>query len=148
MMKRFAVIFTALILGFAGCQTPQERVQAPSTQHDLGDARRLALAWLSLVDQEQYSEAFDQYNDAAKLRVRSKESSIAFYKAIRQPHGRPVHRRIAREAQVKELPMLPPSEYAVFDFSTDFSAQKDVFEEVLTEYRDGKWTIAGYACHK
>ena len=31
-------IFAALILGFAGCQTPQERVQAPSTQHDLGDA--------------------------------------------------------------------------------------------------------------
>jgi Protein of unknown function (DUF4019) len=148
MMKRFVIIITVLILGLAGCQTAQERVQAPSTQHDLGDARRLALAWLALVDQEQYSEAFDQYNDAAKQRVRSKESSIAFYQAIRQPHGRPVGRRISREAHVTEFPMLPPSEYAVFDFSTDFPAQKDVFEEVLTEYRGGNWTIAGYACHK
>jgi hypothetical protein len=106
------------------------------------------MAWLSLVDDGRYSEAYDQYNAGAKQRVRSKESSLSFYRAIRQPHGRPISRTIAREFYTTTLPMLPQSEYAVFDFSTDFAAETGVFEEVLTEYKDGKWEIAGYACHK
>ena len=145
-MKQIIPILAILIFGTAGCQSTQNHGPAPMVQHDLADARRLALTWLALVDEEKYSEAYEQYNESAKKRTKSK-SSMAFYRAIRQPHGRPLDRRIVREAHMTQLPLLPPSEYGVFDFATDFASETGVYEQVLTEYKDGKWEITGYACH-
>lgn len=137
-----------LALALPVCAVGKVRPKEDAHAAEVAAAKKVALAWLELVDAENYDAAYDQYSEGAKRRVKSKEQSVAFYEHIRKPHGAPLERRMASEQFATTLPMLPTGEYVLIDFLTDFTDKKGVKEEVLLERVARKWVVSGYACGK
>jgi len=101
-------------------------------------------AWLSLVDQGNYSGSWEEaaeYFRAAVTVEQWKRSMVAF----RSPLGRVVSRKLKSTYYTSTLPGAPDGEYVVIQFETSFENKKSVIETVTPMLdTDGKWRVSGY----
>jgi hypothetical protein len=101
-------------------------------------------AWLSLVDEGNYAESWNQAAGFFKNAV-TKEQWQSSMKAFRVPLGKMVARKLKSKQYTKTLPGAPDGEYVVIQYETTFEKKQTSIETVTPMLdKDGKWRVSGY----
>jgi hypothetical protein len=107
-------------------------------------AVKAAGAWLSLVDDGNYAESWNQASGLFKAAV-TKEQWQQSLKAVRVPLGKMVARELKSKQYTKTLPGAPDGEYVVIQYKTTFENKKSAIETVIPMLeKDGRWRVSGY----
>ena len=103
-----------------------------------------AKAWLFLVDEEKYSDSWNEaagYFKGAVKEERWRET----LQAVRKPLGKVISREVKSKSYHTSLPGAPDGEYVVIQFETAFENKKSAIETVTPMMdKDGKWRVSGY----
>ena len=103
-----------------------------------------SMAWLSLVDEGNYAESWNQAAGLFKNAV-TKEQWLNSMQAFRVPLGKIVARKLKSKQYTKTLPGAPDGEYVVIQYETTFENKKSSVETVTPMLdKDGKWRVSGY----
>jgi hypothetical protein len=101
-------------------------------------------AWLSLVDEGNYAESWNQAAGFFKNAV-TKGQWQSSMKAFRVPLGKMVARKLKSKQYTKTLPGAPDGEYVVIQYETTFEKKQTSIETVTPMLdKDGKWRVSGY----
>jgi hypothetical protein len=101
-------------------------------------------AWLSLVDEGNYAESWNQASALFKGAV-TKDRWQQSLKAARAPLGKLMVRKLKSKQYTKTLPGAPDGEYIVIQYETTFENKKSAVETVTPMLdKDGKWRVSGY----
>ncbi len=101
-------------------------------------------AWLSLVDEGNYAESWNQASALFKAAV-TKEQWQNTVKAVRVPLGKVVVRKLKSKQYTKTLPGAPDGEYVVTQYETTFEKKQSAIETITPMLdKDGKWRVSGY----
>ncbi|MDP3016406.1 MAG: DUF4019 domain-containing protein [Deltaproteobacteria bacterium] len=104
----------------------------------------VAGAWLSLVDEGNYAESWNQAAGFFKNAV-TKEQWQNTVRAVRIPLGKLVARKLKSKQYTKTLPGAPDGEYVVIEYDTTFEKKQSAIETVTPMLdKDGKWRVSGY----
>ncbi len=104
----------------------------------------VAGAWLSLVDEGNYAESWNQAAGFFKNAV-TKEQWQNTVRAVRIPLGKLVARKLKSKQYTKTLPGAPDGEYVVIEYDTTFEKKQSAIETVTPILdKDGKWRVSGY----
>jgi hypothetical protein len=100
--------------------------------------------WLSLVDEGNYAESWNQAAGFFKNAV-TKEQWLNSMKAFRVPLGNMVVRKLKSKQYTKTLPGAPDGEYVVIQYETTFEKKQSAIETVTPMLdKDGKWRVSGF----
>jgi hypothetical protein len=103
-----------------------------------------AEAWLALVDQAKYGEAWDTASEYLKNAV-SKEDFAKSLGAARKPLGKVKSRELKSKQYATSLPGTPDGEYVVIQYKTAFENKKAGVETITPMLdKDKKWRVSGY----
>lgn len=103
-----------------------------------------AEAWLVLVDQEKYSESWDEAAQLFKGAI-SKDKWAETIRTARTPFGKLLSRRLKSKQYAETLPGAPDGKYVVIQYETSFEKKKSAIETVTPmEDPDGAWRVSGY----
>lgn len=100
--------------------------------------------WLSLVDQGQYGESWNETAEYFRSAV-SQTQWEQMVQAARNPLGKLTTRNVKMKTYTNTLPGVPDGEYVVIEFETSFENKKSAIETVIPMMdKDGKWRVSGY----
>lgn len=100
--------------------------------------------WLSLVDAEKYAESWTESAEFFRNAVTQDQWKSAA-KAVRQPLGKLISRRVKSTAYKTSLPGAPEGQYVVIQFESSFGNKKTAIETITPmKDPDGKWRVSGY----
>jgi len=103
-----------------------------------------ASAWLSLVDEGNYVESWNQASGFFKAAV-TQEQWQQSLRAFRLPLGKVVARKLKSKQYTTTLPGAPDGEYVVIQYETTFENKQSATETVTPMLdKDGKWRVSGY----
>jgi hypothetical protein len=103
-----------------------------------------AEAWLVLVDQEKYSESWDEAAQLFQGAITKTKWGEAL-RAVRAPLGKLVSRELKSKQYAESLPSAPDGKYVVLRYETSFEKKKSAIETVTPmEDPDGTWRVSGY----
>jgi hypothetical protein len=98
-----------------------------------------SLAWVAVIDQGKFKEAWDNGSVTLKLKV-PENSWETILNATRKPLGKVLERKVVDQRTSQNPPGLPAGDYIVMIYKTDFESKKGVTELVtLVQESDGKW---------
>ena len=138
MNAKIRIICAALLLLPLAAGAAEKREDAEKS------AVKAAEAWLKLVDQAKYGEAWDSAAEYLKNAV-SKEDFGKSLGAVRKPLGKVKSRELKGAKYATSLPGAPDGEYVVIQFKTVFENKKDTVETVTPMLdKDKKWRSSGY----
>jgi len=118
----------------------------PIQANEVGEKGAIAAsgAWLSLVDEGNYAESWNQVAGLFKNAV-TKEQWQSTVKAVRTPLGKVVVRKLKSKKYTETMPGAPDGEYVVIQYETTFENKKSAVETVTPMLdKDGKWRVSGY----
>jgi hypothetical protein len=105
-------------------------------------AMTAANAWLALVDAGEYQQSWLTANKT--LKEQSEKNEWANYlKAIREPLGKVISRRVTRSRTVSQIQGMPNGEYFQVQFEVKFPT-KSGMERMTVAKEGGSWKVAGY----
>jgi Protein of unknown function (DUF4019) len=112
------------------------------------DKVKLALSsaetWLSLVDEGEYADSWNEAASYFKGAVKQEQWQETL-KAVRKPLGKVISREVKSKSYHTSLPGAPDGEYVVIQFETSFENKKSAIETVTPmKDKDGKWRVSGY----
>jgi len=100
--------------------------------------------WLSLVDEGQYAESWEETAEYFRNAVKLEQWEQAL-QAIREPLGGILSRKVKSSTYMTSLPGAPDGEYVVILFETSFENKQSAIETVTPMLeKDGQWRISGY----
>ena len=106
------------------------------------DIRRAADTALTLLDRDNYSEAWDASANIFKEAV-AREAWISQMEGVRKKFGKARTRTRTNAILQKDPTNHPPGEYIMINFDTGF--ERDDATETLVLYREEEqWRLAGY----
>jgi hypothetical protein len=101
-------------------------------------------AWVSLVDEGNYAESWNQTSALFKAAV-TREQWQQSLKAVRAPLGKVVTRKLKSKQYTKTLPGASDGEYVVIQYETTFEKKQSAIETITPMLdKDGKWRVSGY----
>jgi hypothetical protein len=107
-------------------------------------AQAAALAWLPLVDQEQYEASWEQAAKVFKGAVTKAQWKDAA-RGARGPLGKLVSRKLKSRQYSESLPGAPDGKYVVILFESVFEKKASAVETVTPMLDpDGVWRVSGY----
>ena len=106
-------------------------------------AEEAALAWLSLVDAEQYKASWKEAASLFRAQVSVKQWSQAVT-AARKPFGKLKSRQLKNAQYTTSLPGAPDGEYVVLQFEAVYEHKASAIETVTPMQDDGSWRVSGY----
>jgi hypothetical protein len=109
-----------------------------------GEASTAAQTWISLVDNQQYAESWNQAGSKFHDEVRQ-ERWVAALTRSREPLGAVVSRACSRVEFAKSSPGAGDGNQATIHFTTNFKNQGVVTERLTLVKEDGRWQVAAYA---
>ncbi len=137
MMHRIVSVAAACVIAavFSGIAAEPEKEKA---------AVAAAEKWVALVDGGKYAESWKEA--AAYFRNAVPQAQWEqLARAVRQPLGKPVSRKVKATTYKTALPGAPDGEYVVIEFETSFENKKDAVETVTPMLdKDGQWRASGY----
>lgn len=98
--------------------------------------------WLSLVDNEHYSESWDNSGEFFRQQI-SQADWVEAVSVARKSVGNFESRKLSNSQLMTSLPNVPEGEYAVFQYQSVFSGMKKTETLSLTKDSDG-WRVIGY----
>lgn len=137
-MKR-TLLYLALIaiIALTGCGTARN----PEAETAANTA---AKAWLSLVDNEQYGESWDESAQLFRGAVQ-KEQWVQVMQSMRKPFGANISRELKSSRYRTSLPGAPDGDYVVIQFKASFDNKKSAVETITPMLdSDGQWRVSGY----
>ena len=139
MKKRWSAMLTITMLGSL-ILTGALQANGVAEKAALG----VSSAWLSLVDEGNYTESWIQAAALFKAAV-TKEQWQTAVKAARTPLGKVMVRKLKSKEYRKTLPGAPDGEYIVIQYETMFEKKESAIETVTPMLdKDGKWRVSGY----
>jgi hypothetical protein len=150
---RFTLLL-AFSLALSGC-----KVQFNSDSSEQGAAREgsaseqaavraAATAYLSQIDMEQWDGVWSSAAPCMKQMIAQPEF-ISGVHASRAIFGVPIKPRVAASYAFPEsIEGMPPGQYGVVFYSTDFSKIGEVEEQVVLCKKSDGWRLAGYWVEK
>ncbi|MFH1152675.1 MAG: DUF4019 domain-containing protein [Pseudomonadota bacterium] len=107
-------------------------------------ARQAVLAWLALVDSENYDQSWTE--SAAYFRTAVTRASWAqILKSVRQPLGKVISRKVRSAIHATTMPGAPDGEYFIIGVETSFEKKRSTMETVTPMLdKDGIWRVSGY----
>jgi hypothetical protein len=103
-----------------------------------------AQAWLSLVDDGNYSRSWNEAAPIFQTKVTEKSWGNAL-ESVRKPLGSLVSRELKTAQPATQLPGAPDGQYMVLQFDTSFTEKKAAVETVTVGLeKDGQWKASGY----
>ena len=101
-------------------------------------------AWLSLVDEGNYAESWNQASGLFKAAVTNDQWQQSL-KAVRLPLGKVLVRELKSKQYTKTLPGVPDGEYLIIQYETKFEKKQSAIETITPmSDKDGKWRVSGY----
>ena len=145
-MRRLLIAIALGTSMFAYGQTATEEAQQTATPEQVAQltaGRDAALAWLGLLDQENYRQSL--VDSSAILRsTNTVEQWNAVMRKIRQPLGRAVKRELIDGNFSIDPPGAPAGLYIWAKFNTTFSNGQARVETVILRYEEGIWRVLSY----
>jgi len=115
---------------------------AAETPEDL--AQKAAESWLTLVDEGQYEESWDQAAKLFKGAV-TKEQWKQAAAGVRGPLGKLVSRKVKSREYTEKVPGGPDGKYVILQFDTVYEKKASAVETVTPMVDpDGAWRVSGY----
>jgi len=114
-------------------------------ERDVITVKRVAEAWISLIDRGAYDESWDRTAEVFKTRVK-REQWIEDLNVNRRPLGKVRSRKLLTAVYVSDLPDSPRGEYVLLDYEVAFETDVPI-REIIIPYLapDGEWRVAGYS---
>jgi len=147
MFKRRAVsiaLAALLICQFTGCSG------CGSHAEDVDQATKVVDAWVKLIDQGNYGEAWDQTGAQFK-KIVGKDGWVKQVAAYRTALGPLNSRTLAKDKNDKnptytdKIPGQPPGQYVILKYTTSFKNKPNSQEEITAQKEDdGVWRSLGY----
>lgn len=107
-------------------------------------ARQAAQAWLELLDQGRYGQAWDQASPLLQKNISRAEweSRLRRLAAKTGPAGQ---RKLLRSQAMTNPPDAPPGDYVLLIYAPGFPNSPMILEQVaLRRGSGGRWRVAGY----
>ena len=137
MKKVVSILMGIGIICIVGC-TPSGNSETEKA------ALKSAKAWLTLVDNQEYEQSWDEAAEFFKRAVPKEQWQQSMH-AVRKPFGKTVSRKLQSKLSFTSLPGAPDGKYIVIKFDTSFENKKHTLETVTPMLeKDGKWRISGY----
>lgn len=108
----------------------------------LKDSAAASLAWLALVDRNQYGESWDKSSTLTKLTV-AKDEWVQILEKTRKPLGAVTSRQVVDQRTAIDPSGMPKGKYIVMFYKTVF-AHKTAYELVTLNQEDGHWSVLTY----
>jgi hypothetical protein len=103
-----------------------------------------AVAWLKLVDGQEYAASWNEASSLFRAAVEA-ERWPAMVGAIRGTMGRNVSREVESARFASSMPGAPDGEYVVIRFRSSFERKKTAVETVTPmKETNGQWRVSGY----
>ena len=112
---------------------------ANAEQHE---AMTAAKVWLALVDAGEYNQSWLTANKTLKEQS-EKEEWANYLKAIREPLGKVISRKVTRSRTVSQIQGMPDGEYFQVQFEVK-SLNRTGMERMTVAKESGSWKVAGY----
>ncbi len=115
-------------------------------KHDEAEKQAVAAtqAWLALVDQGKYEQAWSTAAEYLKNAVDQQDFAKSV-KAARKPLGNVKSREVKSKEYRTSLPGAPDGQYVVIQFKTSYENKKSAVETVTPMLdKDQKWRVSGY----
>ncbi len=107
-------------------------------------AIKASLNWLSLVDEGEYMQSWNEAASLFKAAV-TREQWQRSLKAVRTPLGKVLSRKVKSKRYTTSLPGAPDGEYVVIQYETSFENKKYAIETITPMLdKDGAWRVSGY----
>ena len=136
--KWIAILMIFILSSFTLIHAPHANEVAEKT------AIKASTAWLSLLDEGNYAESWNQAARFFKNAV-PKEQWLHSMETFRVPLGKMMTRKLKSKQYTKALPGAPDGEYVVIQYETQFENKKLAIETVTPILdKDGKWRVSGY----
>ncbi|EHH1032899.1 DUF4019 domain-containing protein [Vibrio parahaemolyticus] len=101
-----------------------------------------ASEWLSLIDNQHYSESWDSTGGLFRSQISKGEWATAV-STIRAKVGNLESRSLTTTTSMKSLPNVPDGEYVVIQYQTIFSGKQATETLTLSKSKTG-WVVIGY----
>ena len=106
------------------------------------EAMTAAEEWLALVDAGDYNQSWLTANKTLKEQS-EKDDWANYLKAIREPLGKIISRKVTRARTVTQIQGMPDGEYFQVQFEVKF-ANESGMERMTVAKEGGGWKVAGY----
>ncbi len=138
-----ALIFTyAAGPAAAPTNSPPQPV-SPVEAAEPGEGAEAALAWIALLDREQWVDSWGAAGSLFQAQVTQSDwaSTVA---SVRATVGPVVSRTQTSVAPSTTLPGLPAGEYQIIQYRTAFRDKADSVETAVLMRESGTWKVIGY----
>ena len=136
MRRMFSIAMLALLL----CPT----VFAQDVAAKRKAAEQSARSWLTLVDDGQYGQSWQQAGSFFQSKIAKADWEHALQQ-VRAPLGAAGTRTLLGAMYQTELPNVPKGEYVVLQYKTAMAGGGAVIETITPMLdKDGKWRVSGY----
>ncbi len=112
-------------------------------EKSLKESSEAALKWLNFVDAESYEKSWDEASKVLQLTV-PRLQWVKILDQIRKPLGKQSGRKMSDQRVAKDPKGLPPGDYMVFFYNTQFVKHKDGYELLTLVHDNGKWQVMTY----
>ncbi|MCK8127747.1 DUF4019 domain-containing protein [Pseudoalteromonas sp. 2CM39R] len=102
-----------------------------------------AKSWLTLIDNGQYQQSWQQADLLFKQAMPQSNWSKAL-KQVRVPLGKVVLRKNLSLMNYDSLPSLPDGEYVIIQFQSQFMNKEQAIETISLSKNSGQWQPIGY----
>ncbi len=137
-MKWLAIAFALLIAAPASAQ-----VKAGSSTAMTPTPDDRAKQWLTLVDDQNYAEAYKQMGGVARGKA-SAEEFAGSVGGVRVPLGAMSSRALKDVKLAKTLPAMRDGQYAIVRYDSTFAHKAAAVESVTLISENGGWSVIGY----
>lgn len=131
-------------LSFHNTNNYNKEHSRPSVKQNMSGhpAEIAARAWLALVDDGKYDEAYEARCDLWQSKVTA-ENSRKELETLRKDRGAGVSRNQTMAQKANSLPGLPDGDYIILMFQTQFA--KGSGSETMVISNEGEWKVFTYA---
>jgi hypothetical protein len=100
--------------------------------------------WITMVDDGKYAESWKEAAQYFKNAVKQEQWEQSL-RAVRNPLGKLISRKVKSKTYTTSLPGAPDGEYLVIKFKSSFENKKSAIETVTPMMdKDAKWRVSGY----
>jgi len=125
---------------------PTQKQAEGLTQHEqtVDAAIEAAESWLKLIDEDKYSESWEQAAEFFKKYV-SREQWKNSLDMARKPLGKTILRKVINSTYTTTLPGAPDGRYVVIQFESSFENKQNAVETVTPMLdSESRWRVSGY----
>lgn len=132
------LVLAALLCGFAGCSGCNPHAE------DIAQATKMTDAWVKLIDQGNYGDAWDQTGAQFKKLV-GRDAWPKQIDPFRKSLG-PLNTRTLESATYTDsIPDAAPGHYVIIRYTSSFKRKPATLEEITAQKEDdGVWRPLGY----